>query len=195
MRKIAFILVAVILVLPSVLWADTAITLTNYANYNNNTWTLGFEFTPTQNIYVTALGSYFPQGATTIHNAAIWTTGGSLLAYADVVGTGTEGFAYTGITPLALLAGTTYVVGANTLTDDYADIGATWTVGPYLTYVDHVEIVCGTAAACFPTHHYTDFGDFGANFQYNAVPEPGSMLLLGSGLFGLAGAIRRKFSR
>jgi hypothetical protein len=30
------------------------------------------------------------------------------------------------------------------------------------------------------------------NFEYTATPEPGTSLLLGSGLAGLAGALRRK---
>jgi hypothetical protein len=45
---------------------------------------------------------------------------------------------------------------------------------------------------------YRDLGDFkvdwvSVNGGYTAVPEPSTMLLLGFGLLGLAGAGRKKF--
>jgi hypothetical protein len=38
-------------------------------------------------------------------------------------------------------------------------------------------------------------GDFGGNmFLYTVVPEPGSLILFGSGIVGLAGLLRRRLS-
>lgn len=196
MKKVTILVIALLVVLPATMWADTAaITLGSYSNFTNGSWTLGFQFTPTTNITVTALGSYFQAGVSDTHDVGMWTAGGTLLASTGVTGSGaaTDGFQYAAITPLNLLAGTTYVVGGETLSDNYAlDSGKSFTVGPDLSYIVHVETSGGSLS--FPTNAYTTFDDWGGTFQYNAVPEPGTLALFGSGLIGLAGAVRRKFN-
>jgi uncharacterized protein (TIGR03437 family) len=148
--------------------ATTAITLGTYSDFNNNTWTLAFEFSPTHNISVTTLGSFFPSGATDQHGVTIWDTSGNVLATTAVSGTGAEGFVFAAIPPLALIAGTSYVIGANTQSDNYALMQA----GPpptasEINYTGHTEIVCAGVTPCFPgTSSSTSTTDFGPNFQF-----------------------------
>ena len=196
MQKLAtFLLVGFVFLLTQpAAQAQTAITLTSYTDYTNGQWTLGFEFTPTENIAVTALGSFFPTGATDEHGVTLWTDGGGTLATTTVTGNGTEGFDFTGITPVDLLAGTTYVIGATTLTDDYADGGAppaTFTVNPGIDYIRHVETSCTGVTPCFTTGGGT-ISDFGANFEFVATPEPASFVLMGTGLLVLGRRFRRR---
>jgi hypothetical protein len=179
----------------------TAIVLTSYTDFTNGEWSLGFEFSPTSNIDVTSLGSFFPSGATDQHGVGLWTSGGTLIASTTVTGTGTEGFDYSAITPVLLLAGQDYVVSASTLTDDYADNSPTFLVAPDLDYIEHMEISCTTVAACFPTAAITSFDDFGANFTYTVVapavvPEPStwSMSII-AGAVALFGMMRRRKRR
>lgn len=169
-------------------YGQTAINLTGYTDYSDGEWVLGFEFSPVNNISVTALGSFFPGGATDQHSVGIWNAAQVELASANVTGTGTEGFDYTAITPLVLTAGTDYVIGATTLNDDYADQSATFTVNPGINYIQHVELSSATLA--YPTL-VQSFSDFGANFQFTAVPEPGSMTILTAGALVGLGLFRR----
>jgi hypothetical protein len=198
MRKLGSLLLVgfVFLLMQPAAQADTtAIALTSYTNYTNGQWTLGFTFSPVANIDVTSLGSYFPGGATDVHGVTLWDTLGNVLATTTVTGTGVEGFDFTAISPLVLLGGVTYVVGANTLNDNYADGNAAWTVDAGINYITHVETTCAGVTPCFPGAAGTNtFGDFGANFQFTQaqVPEPASIMLLGTGLLALGGRFRRK---
>jgi len=172
---------------------QTAVTLTGYNLYTNGGWTLGFEFSPTVNIDVTALGSFFPGGATDTHGVTLWDATGHVLATTTVTGNGTQGIDYTAIAPVLLTAGTNYFVGATTLADNYADNGATWTVNPDINYIAHAEIQTAGVTPQFPTNTYTNFGDFGADFMFTPVPEPASLALLGIGAMGLIGyGLRRR---
>jgi len=201
MRKIqtiAMLACLCLLALPAAHADTAAITLTSFTDFTNGQWTLGFEFSPTTNINVTSLGSFFPTGANDTHGVTIWNTSGTVLATATVTGNGTQGFDYTTISPLLLTAGTDYVIGANTLNDDYADNGATWTVASGINYIQHVETTCSGVTPCFPgTAGTTSFGDFGANFTFTPAPEPGSVALLFTILagFGVAGFRNRSRSK
>ncbi len=168
-----------------------AVTLTSYGDYTNGGWTLGFEFSPTANNYVTSLGSFFPGGATDTHGVTIWNTSGTVLATTTVTGNGTEGFDYTAITPLLLLAGTDYVIGATTLSDDYADESTTYTVASGINYIGHVETQTAGVTPIFPGTNAGTYSDFGANFKFTpataATPEPASLTMLGLGAVSLVG--------
>src|SRR5271157_4601731 len=88
---------SLLLMLPTARADTPAITLISYTDFTNGGWTLGFEFSPITNIYVTSLGSFFPSGATDVHDSTLYDMSGDVLATAAVTGTGTEGFAYTAI--------------------------------------------------------------------------------------------------
>ena len=81
--------------------------------------------------------------------------------------------------------------GSNGSSDDwYYSTAATITTAFPVTYDGGVYALGGWA---FPhTIGYTNNGRFGPNFEYTATPEPGTSLLLGSDLAGLAGALRHK---
>jgi hypothetical protein len=177
--------------------ANVAITFTSHSNFNNgNEYTLGFEFSPNETISVTDLGSYFPSGATDAHGVTVFDTSGVILASTTVTGTGTEGFDFTPIAPLTLTAGTDYIIGANTVADDWA-YPVTFTVDSAINYIGHVETSRGGVTPCFPGPAAGLPDDFGANFKFSVVPEPSTwaMMLLGFAGLGYAGYRRSRRAR
>ena len=54
-------------------------------------------------------------------------------------------------------------------------------------YYDDYYLRASVRVCCFPTTTGDDFG-----FRVSAVPEPASVLVLGSGILALAGMIRRR---
>src|SRR5579863_770880 len=210
MKKLLSISLAAIacgLMMPIAHADETAITLTSSFDSAGD-WSLGFQFKPTVNIDVTSLGSYFGPNATDQQGVSLWDSSQNLLGSATVTGDGsaTEGFQFASITPIELLAGQTYTISAATNGDNYAITsggtpGQGFTKGSGFDYLAHVEAECSGSDACFPSNNYgTSFADFGANFTYTGggnspVPEPSTFLMLGSGLAGLAGIVRRKFVR
>jgi hypothetical protein len=188
-------------------WEFNSVTATStIANYN-----IGVVFTPTQNIIVDELG-YFNSGEGYSNGVGLYNSTGGLLTAANVASylgsTLVGNFYYTAVTPVELFAGQTYVLDANTSgrnsdntagTDLYgiipaANVGIDGFVvnAPITILGDNLAPSVGLAyTGTTPTSVNNFFGpDMGG---YDApVPEPTSFLLLGSGLAGLAGMIKRK---
>lgn len=208
-KKIFGLFILTGLLLPLAAKADSAAweftspgTQTNAGAGNN--FTLGIVFqVGSSNFVVDELGYYTQLNSdnrpllTGSHAVAIYdlSTGNHTpIATADITSSSTllGHFLTQAITPVTLTAGDYYVIeGLTGSTDDY-------TYGVTGLYTDPDISIVGINTQLSGGLNYdssldtTDPDVFGPDFGGNATPEPSSLLLLGSGLAGLAGLIKRK---
>jgi hypothetical protein len=167
---------------------------------------LGFRFTPTVNINVTALGTWDAVGASIPAGSEVGLfDNGTLLSSVSFNGGSTvqDGFAYVDLgSAVTLDAGTAYTIlsyfpasttvpinllGSPTFNSDLSDVHFT---NSYLNPGDGLTFL-GTIPGGL-----SDYSQFGANFLFEAapasVPEPASAGLVMAGVFGLFTFVRRK---
>lgn len=178
----------------------------------NGPFTIGWSFDVTSAITVNSLAVYHNNGAALLenHDVGIWDAAGTLVVSATVVigdpcvadQLGFQQWCIVGVAPTKLAPGT-YTIGAtwNNLLDPLifpgtlAGEGLANVNGPSVVLVQN-EFVAGGAL----TEPVNTTGDtmsyFGPNFSYSSstVPEPGTLVMLGTGILGLAGVVRRKIN-
>jgi hypothetical protein len=170
----------------------------------NGPFTLGWQFDLSQSITVTALGAFddSQDGLAESHDVGIWNSAGNLMGM-TTVSAGTvdplvNQFRYSSVS--FTLGPGTYEIGAlwldgadnNTFQGDVTS----FTTGTGVSFIQNSYIAGGTLTD--PTNTVdNEAAFFGPNFLYNtnnSTPEPGTLVLLGSGLLGAVGVIRRKLS-
>jgi hypothetical protein len=199
MKKLFPVLAIAILSLgtPAAVRADTAgISFTSPGSTQNNGlgFSLGFSFTPTTALTIDALG-YFDEGSLQeSHMVGIYDSSSNLLASAAITGgTLTGFFDYVSIAPVTLIAGDTYqIMGNSGFIDPYTYDPVGFSTAPDITF-NNDQYTAGNTLA-FGVNFAGVTGFFGPNFLETPVstPEPGTLALFGTGLFGMVGMIRRK---
>lgn len=204
------------------MFADNAVvTFTNNGQEDNTYYNLaGFDFTNSEPLLISALGveacgTYC--GHLTLvdsHFVGIYNQAGNSLQVSTTVAAGSptdaNGFAYTSLGSTYLLPVGTWFIGVqyNQGSPDWKWTGdGNITMGPDITFdathgffniTKNVAVSTSDPASATFDYQQAFSGQGGrdsyisANFQYTPTPEPSSLLLLGSGLLGLAGAVRRK---
>ncbi len=205
----ALALAVVLLTVPSFAATEAwNFTANNGLNWTNGNWTFGTIFVPTRNIEVYYLGYYAQNGVgnfTSNHPVGMFDAAGNLLSSTVItnastitdfnqpflnVNPPTGNFVYNPVTPFTLIAGQTYVLEGVSGTDPYTWNDTGFTVYLPLTITGD-NWVLGAGLTFNGTGNFADVADgwWGPNF---ATPEPGTFLMLGSGILGLAGMLRRK---
>jgi len=170
---------------------------------NTGTWTLGYSFLVNSAITVTGLGVFDDNsdGLNVSHDVGLWDANGNLLA-STTVGAGTvaplNGFyRMASISGVSLTAGNIYYVGSvNGIDNDgWLQDPSSLVAAPEITYLSRQYEFSGGGLVFPDLVGSGSTGYFGGNFEFgtSTVPEPGSLLMLGSGVLAVAGAFRRKF--
>jgi len=179
-------------------------------------WVLGYQFLVNQDIFVSQLGIYdwHSDGLFNSHQIGLWKDDGTLLdsvSFSPGSGTLYDYFQYLSINTITLFSGQKYRIGA-TYVDNDIDDRIDFDTSPFTLHIYDPTISWLITADQdnqtgsvleFPTkleywyvagEPQTPASLLGPNFQFEPVPEPTTMLLLGSGLVGLWGC-RRKFRK
>lgn len=92
------------------------------------------------------------------------------------------------------IAAVYFLYGDSSTEENTVSVGASWTKFDMTTYLDSGQTLAGFGVyGCSGCAGLSQ--TFADDFVVNAIPEPGSMILLGTGLLGLAGMARSRFFR
>lgn len=200
--------VLALLVLSSVAFAGTlGVDFSSPGAQNSSSvWSLGYQFVANSASTVTALGTfdYNQDGFAQDQQVGLWNASGTLLASTYVSNADPlQGFwRFHAISGVTLTPGATYFV-ASQGGEGYTFETSGFTVAPEITYVEDAWHYIGTTQnnpLFFPdtTDGITQAQGgafFGGNIEFGtATPEPGTLVLLGSAVVGLAGMARRKLN-